>query len=448
MYILEDKRYKLARQTQTKQNIKRICRGVGAVRGCPAKLVLLGGLWTLAVIAWATRHLLMGYGSDMQLAPVLDTLMVILLLSLTAALSLALLWAWGGPWQAGRVQDNLLRIGLVNEAGEPPTLLSVNRHPSNPDIQIYTFFSRGLPVSTWMDRADKIQSSLNGTITDLCYNNDNQNVQLSLAPPSVKLPNNILWTDSMDSPKNFELILGIGPAGPVTLDLSHTSHVLIGGSTGSGKTVLLKLLLRQAYVKGAKIYIADFKDGIDYLSDFWQTCCTFCENLDGLQEILNTFQNARKERGKLFKKYHCNNIDEYNAIRGSYPMHRMIFACDEAAELFDKTGKSKEDRQRLEAISNQFESLARVGRAYGIHLILATQRPDANVMPGQVKSNIDYRICGRADAILSEIILGSRMAADFIPKNAHGRFVLNDGHDDDITTATVFQAYRLSDRYR
>lgn len=55
------------------------------------------------------------------------------------------------------------------------------------------------------------------------------------------------------------------------------------------------------------------------------------------------------------------------------------FACDEVAELLDRTGRSKEDKERLNQIENMLATLARLGRAFGIHLILATQRPDATL---------------------------------------------------------------------
>ena len=77
--------------------------------------------------------------------------------------------------------------------------------------------------------------------------------------------------------------------------------------------------------------------------------------------------------------------------------------------------------------------IARQGRAFGIHLILATQRPDATILTGQIRNNIDCRICGRADNVLSQIILDSTEAADRIPKDAQGRFLKHDG--------TVFQGY-------
>lgn len=57
---------------------------------------------------------------------------------------------------------------------------------------------------------------------------------------------------------------------------------------------------------------------------------------------------------------------------------------------------------------------------------------DANILPGQIKNNLDFRVCGRADNVLSQIILDNTSAADQIPKDARGRFITGDG--------TAFQA--------
>ena len=84
-------------------------------------------------------------------------------------------------------------------------------------------------------------------------------------------------------------------------------------------------------------------------------------------------------------------------------------------------------------IDRMLSTIARQGRAFGIHLILATQRPDATIIPGQIRNNMDFRVCGRADSVLSQIILDNTSAAEQIPKDARGRFITGDG--------TVFQGY-------
>lgn len=64
---------------------------------------------------------------------------------------------------------------------------------------------------------------------------------------------------------------------------------------------------------------------------------------------------------------------------------RYIFACDEVAEVLDKTGLSKEQKEQVAQVESRLATIARQGRAFGIHLILATQRPDANILAGQIK---------------------------------------------------------------
>lgn len=101
--------------------------------------------------------------------------------------------------------------------------------------------------------------------------------------------------------------------------------------------------------------------------------------------------------------------------------------------MLDKTGASKEQKAIIDEITGKLATIARQGRACGIHLILATQRPDAQTLSGQIKNNIDCRICGKADNVLSQIILDSTDAATAIPKHSQGRFLMHDG--------TVFQGY-------
>lgn len=93
----------------------------------------------------------------------------------------------------------------------------------------------------------------------------------------------------------------------------------------------------------------------------------------------------------------------------------------------------KQRKELLSQIEARLALISRQGRAFGIHLLLATQRPDANILSGQVKNNMNIRICGRADTTLSTIIIGDGRAAEQIPQDAQGRFLMEDG--------TIFQGY-------
>ena len=105
---------------------------------------------------------------------------------------------------------------------------------------------------------------------------------------------------------------------------------------------------------------------------------------------------------------------------------RLVFACDEVAELLDRTGRSKEDKERLNQIENRLATLARLGRAFGIHLMLATQRPDANILPPRSRTTW---ISGYAagPTVFNGIILDNTSAAEQMPKDARGRFIRGGG---------------------
>ena len=78
-----------------------------------------------------------------------------------------------------------------------------------------------------------------------------------------------------------------------------------------------------------------------------------------------------EERKRLFKKVDAANITEYREKSGDY-MQRIVFACDEVAALLDKTGADKSRKELLAQIEARLALIARQGRAFGIHLILAT----------------------------------------------------------------------------
>ena len=61
--------------------------------------------------------------------------------------------------------------------------------------------------------------------------------------------------------------------------------------------------------------------------------------------------------------------------------------------MLDRTGLSKEQKELVNQIKSRLATIARLGRAFGIHLILATQRPDANLISGQIRNNLNCRLC-------------------------------------------------------
>ena len=272
-------------------------------------------------------------------------------------------------------------------------------------------------------------------IVKLKEGKNKRSILLYTVPAGNQLSSRIDWNDSYLIKDSSTLVLGKSHMGTVTVDLAKIPHILLGGSTGSGKSVLLKLLLMQAVKKNAAVSIADFKGGVDF-SSVWHSKCKMCFDEDNLSQLLTELVDELQHRKVLFRENECHNLDEYNKRTGK-ALQRYIFACDEVAEILDKTGLTKDQKDKVSLIESKLSVIARQGRAFGIHLILATQRPDANILSGQIRNNIDCRVCGRADNVVSQIILDSTAAAEQIPKDAAGRFLLHDG--------TIFQAFWFDD---
>ena len=333
------------------------------------------------------------------------------------------------------VQDRLKSIGLVNHAEAVPELKSKHKDKKNPRISIWEFTSQGIPLKAWKDKKEAIETALDITIVKMKNGSGKSRVLIHAVPAVSDLPDIIKWKDKYLSQQSFVLNLGESFTGPVTVDLARVPHILLGGATGSGKSVLLKLLLMQANKKGANVCIADFKGGVDF-PPVWHKECRMCFEEQSTLELLTELAEELERRKRLLKAAGLPNIDHYNAVTGEN-LQRYIFACDELAEMLDKTGLTKEQKETVVKIEGLLGTIARQGRAFGIHLILATQRPDSAILNGQIKNNINCRICGRADNVLSMIILDKTDAADLIPEDAQGRFLLHD--------STMFQAYWFDD---
>lgn len=419
------------KRTENRHLFRRMKAGITAAKATPHKAALVLAYLLGAVLVWLLRSRLFHLDTYGMFSPVLGAAINLLVSLYAVGGLLAVLVLLGTPWGSGATREALQKVGLVNNAGEAPVLVAKRRDQDNPRLTVFEFDPCSLSLDEWEDKRAKIEAALNITIAKMEWADGRKIIRVYAVPAVNDFPSLLRWRDDDLSPDSFVLVLGESLLGPVTVNLAHIPHILLGGSTGSGKSVLLKLLLMQALQKGAMVWVADFKGGVDY-PHTWGGLCEMVFTESDLLMTLDKLVHMLEQRKAAFRSVGCANLDEYNQKLGCC-VPRCIFACDEVAELLDRTGADNEKKKLLAQIENRLSTIARQGRAFGIHLILATQRPDANVLPGQIKNNMDFRVCGRADNVLSQIILDNTSAADQIPKDASGRFITGDG--------TVFQGY-------
>lgn len=384
---------------------------------------------TACLIFWKYRYLIWKpEGLFLNLKMFIISALILVIISSVTFVTIFLI---GMPFGASSISNNLHRISFVNSVGEAPLLLSKSTDKNNSKIITLEFKTFGIPLSEWADNQDRIEPALNIHIDEIYEGKNCRSVIVKCVDGENRLSDFIEWSENMLSKECFEIVLGEGYSGRVSVNISKIPHMLIGGSTGSGKSILLKLVLMQCVKKGAKIYIADFKGGVDFPNVWHKKCCLLTDE-ETLLKVLIDVTTELKRRKQILRNAAFANIDEYNR-NTEKKLQRIIFACDEIAEVLDKTGLTKQQKDEILKIESELSLIARQGRAFGIHLVLATQRPDAGILNGQIRNNIDTRICGRADNVLSQIILDSTDAADLIAKYSQGSFLTNSGK--------IFQAY-------
>ncbi len=341
------------------------------------------------------------------------------------------------------------RAGVTNSAGEPPLTTSCQEKDGRTIVDLYT---QGITISQVQDNLEPLESTLGKRISKIEPGDGNQSIRLHLAPGNAKLPE-VAYLPQGQPPKPPKILLGASLDGPVIWDPDKVPHLLVGGSTGSGKTTLAKSIISQFVLMvgsdgkpAADVYITDLKVGLDYPSRWQNQDCSFTTTAG---DTLAVTSQIIKELNRRKDMYHqvsnregvpCSSLEDFNSRRPDGRLHRILLVIDEITELTDTTGMDKPRKEEAAAIVSNLATIARLGRAFGIHLIVSTQRPDAMVVPGQIKNNLDGRICGKADNVLSQIILDKTDATDRIPKDSQGLFLNQDG--------VLFRGYLFDDRQK
>ena len=422
---------RLNRQVEQKYWLVRFSTGIKAIITDWRKAVALGVYMLILFLLIYFRKDLFGT-KNQDMFKIIENMLIQLMIPVYGLGGFFfLIVSFGTPFGGKMIRDNLWRIGLTNHAGEAPLLIAKRKDSKDKRLQVLEFETNGIPLKEWEDKRIKIESALDVHVVKISEGASKRRILVHTLPVKNSLPDIVHWKDEYISEKDFELILGESLTGKETVNLATIPHILLGGSTGSGKSVLLKSLIMQCIMKSAVVCIADFKGGVDF-PPIWHRHCRIVIEENELLDLLTVIVEELMRRRLIFKEYECANIIEYNE-KNNDDLPRFIFVCDEVAEILDKTGLDKNKKEIIASIESKLSTIARLGRAFGIHLILATQRPDATILSGQIRNNINYRVCGRADNVLSQIILDNTAASDQIPKDAQGRFINHDG--------TVFQGY-------
>lgn len=216
------------------------------------------------------------------------------------------------------------------------------------------------------------------------------------------------------SPAHF--IVGKTRAKQIVASLREVPHLMVAGQTGGGKSTFLRSFITTLYLnnKDAQFTLIDLKGGLEFQT-FENLKRTYViPNVERAIVSLSKSKTLLEERMTLLKENNCKDIDAFNKLEEIKPINRHVFVIDEAAEMFLAGAHAKSSQiQTARAILSQ---IARQGRSVGIHLVIATQRPDSRALDPQVKANLTGVLCFQMQNDASSIlVLGNGRATEIPP---------------------------------
>ena len=231
----------------------------------------------------------------------------------------------------------------------------------------------------------------------------------NITPEIVPLKNVLASPQMQKAKSKLELALGLDVSGQSVLaNLPRMPHILIAGSTGSGKSVAINAfissILFRASPNEAKFILVDPK--IVELSNWNGIPHLLTPVITEPEKVLSALKwttNEMQKRYKLFAEVGARNIDMYNEISGFQALPYIIIVIDELADIMLFAPVEVEDT---------ITRLAQMSRAVGIHMILATQRPSVDVITGLIKANIPSRMAFNVTSQVDSRVIIDQVGAE------------------------------------
>ncbi len=301
-----------------------------------------------------------------------------------------------------------------------------------PTVTLYKVTpGEGVTIAQIKSRQEDIAMSLNARGVRVLQLSDSVGIEVANDKPSIVPLRGLLNSDEYkEKSKKYELPVAIGVS--VTqqvkvFDLTQAPHLLVAGATQQGKSVCLNVIIASllygkhpselkfvfidpkmveftAYSSLIKHYLAVLPDADDEESERNRA---IVKNAKDAEKVLRSLCKEMDDRYELMSRSGVNKITLYNdkfQNRKLNPDHGhrylpyLVVVVDEYADLTLVSGGSPEEKAASRSITSGIIRLAQKGRAAGIHVILATQRPSVDVVSGIIKSNFPMRIAFRTSS--------------------------------------------------
>tara|TARA_B100000029_G_scaffold389442_1_gene385792 strand:- start:2978 stop:5098 length:2121 start_codon:yes stop_codon:yes gene_type:complete len=293
----------------------------------------------------------------------------------------------------------------------------IKRISNGPVVTLYEFEpASGIKVSKIINLADDIARNTSSVSTRVATIPGKSTIGIEIPNPKRE---NVFLNDIIADEKFYKremklpIALGKNISGvPIVGDLFSMPHLLIAGTTGSGKsvcinTIILSLLYKFSPEKCNLILIDPKMLELSAYEGIPHLLCPVITESKKATAALGWAVKEMESRYKLMTRVGVKNIDGYNSKHKKH-MPYIVVIVDEMSDLMLIAGKE---------IENYIQRLSQMARAAGIHIIMATQRPSVDVITGTIKANFPTRISFQVSSkIDSRTILGEQGAEQLLGK--------------------------------
>ncbi len=314
-------------------------------------------------------------------------------------------WEWIKTVKYQRAIDHL---GLKTPTGLTPKVIAAI--PLENRQRKLLVKATGFDVSVFRDKKGALESGFNAIVQDIRVSERDKSI-FEVLLCEKELPKEIRFDAHVSELKKpYSFLVGKSLDGLIVAHLSEIHHMLVAGATGGGKSVFFKQAL-VGLLKSSdhiQLYLLDLKRGVD-MKPFEEL-----KNVRIAKDMIPAvmmLQAIVEEMERRFVYLEKNGYTEIEPKRDK--LDRIMVGIDEASVLFTIEKNSKATRELAENARELTDKIAKLGRAAGIHVILATQKVVKETIDTRVQTNINARMCFRVNTVQSSMtVLGNKKAAE------------------------------------
>lgn len=347
-------------------------------------------------------------------------------------------------WGMSRAAERNRLLNKLKEAFQAASLKCNGRYPSliedlriDNHVRKLRLHCHGITKSDFENAVERLESVLNMTVIRIIQDeNDKSKIEIIY---TMKDMQRTVILENPDAFADGEIPVGMTYEGPIHVNMRNVGHILVAGQTGGGKSNFLKVVTTVLTRNNpeANVVFLDFKGGME-TADIRNHAKNLGDNIecfDGTKKCVEELVRigmALEERFKTLSSAGASNFDDYlkKKVGKGAPRkitdrpadeRRTYIIVDEIAQLYSKDPEvEKEKQDKARAAVNR---IARQGRAAGVHLVVATQKPDAQSFDQTVKTNLPAVLCFPMPNQASSVsAIGTKRAFEINP-NIQGRAV-------------------------